>query len=247
MNRKDFLIRLGMVAGGILLAPNLIQNPVLYSHEEFEVRKLASFNLSYLERVLSTGILLMDENPSSLISLHKKISDISEKSGQMESLREELTREVIDSSRQFLKKKPSNEKFGEATRKIDEMSSEIDRLKKDVKLEFINHKRKILTVLGDDIVDFGNSSLREFYKFGRYHFLAAGYMEKTEENSFSRIGKTLGKLSQDSQFLAEASLISGIPMKKIVAFADIESQGREFSIGRDGGNKQVSAASEIFK
>jgi hypothetical protein len=80
----------------------------------------------------------------------------------------------------------------------------------------------------------GDSALKEFYKFGNYISLIDSLIRNGEASpQVQKLYKTLTNLSPDSSLISWASK-SGIPIEEIVAFADVESNGNPFAIGRNG-------------
>ncbi len=239
MNRRNFLGRTTLIVTGVTLGltftPETIKNAVLYSPEELKTIKLFSLDVPSLERIIATGKLLTTKNPASLIELHEELSKNQPATSQIESREDELAEEVLRKSKEFSKKRPTKSYFHETTQKIDEMSSELQRLRERTEIDFIRQKRSIFGVTNDRQIEVRDSDLQELYVSDRCHSLALSFIEKAEQGSpLHRLSKTLKRISKDSQFIAYASTAGGVSLRKILGFIDIESQGREFAIGRDG-------------
>ena len=237
MDRRKFLIGAGLIGASLIILNRGVNNAVLYSPEELERKELFSLNLSSLEKTIMAGELLAEQNPIFLIDLHKEMLGNLKILEQIEKMKEDISDKIIKYSNEFAKKRPSQKDFEEKTREIDELASEIYALKKGIKINLSRFKRNVFVSINDkdEVIEFGESGLKELYTFDNYLFIALSQSERSEYNpGIKRIDETLKKMSSDSSSILEASKISGIPIGKIVAFSDIESSGNEFAIGRDG-------------
>ena len=185
-----------------------------------------------LERIIATGKLLTTKNPASLIELHEELSKNQPATSQIESREDELAEEVLRKSKEFSKKRPTKSYFHETTQKIDEMSSELQRLRERTEIDFIRQKRSIFGVTNDRQIEVRDSDLQELYVSDRCHSLALSFIEKAEQGSpLHRLSKTLKRISKDSQFIAYASTAGGVSLRKILGFIDIESESLEADYG----------------
>ncbi|MEX2016881.1 MAG: transglycosylase SLT domain-containing protein [Candidatus Pacearchaeota archaeon] len=238
MNRREFLRHAGIVGAvigiGMASLPETIKNTVIYSSSDLEINELFYFDISYLERVIATETLFVSTQPQPLIRLHHYISKNLEKE-RIEYIEEMLVEKIINDSKKFSKEKPSGKDFRKATETIDEMFTELQRIRNETDIKFVNQKRNIFVVSKDESVEFGIDNLETFYSADNNYALVVSHVEEANYNSpLHRLSKTIKRISEDSEFMLNASKSSGVSLAKIVAFADIESQGRKFSVGRDG-------------
>lgn len=231
MDRRDFLRKsLVTVAGtaAMFWSPNLINDEFLYFPKE-----LFSTDLYSLEKIIMAGKILTEENPESLINLYNEVNQKPHINIETERIKSEIKEILINKIRQFSRKTPSREKVCEARDEIDQKYQKIKQIKEDEKITFVNFKREIFVSSQEDLLKPGDSALKEFYKFDNYISLLDSLIRNGEAN-LRVLYMTLVNLSPNSLLISEASNISGIPMEEIVAFANLESTGRPFAIGRDG-------------
>lgn len=233
MDRRDFLKKTLVTAAGVAVTfglPNLINDEVLYSPKE-----LFSTDLYSLEKIIMTGKILTEENPESLINLYSELNQKPHIDIETERIKGEIKELLISKIRQFSRETPSKEKVDEARDEIDQKYQKIRQIKEDEKITFVDFKREIFVSSQEDLLKPGDSALKEFYKFDNYISLLDSLIRNGEaELSVRVLYMTLVNLSPNSLLISEASNISGIPIEEIVAFANLESTGRPFAIGRDG-------------
>lgn len=233
MDRRDFLKKSLVTAAGIAVtfgSPDLINDAVLYSPEE-----LFSTDLYSLEKIIMAGKILAEENPESLINLYNELNQKPRIDIETKRINGEIKEILIGKIRQFSRKTPSKEKVYEARDEIDQKYQEIRKIKEDEKITFVDFKREIFVSSQEGLLKTGNSALDEFYRFGNYFSLLDSLIRNGEVDLSVRVlYTTLVNLSPNSLLISEASNISGIPIEEIVAFANLESTGRPFAVGRDG-------------
>mgnify|MGYP001558537909 FL=1 len=87
-------------------------------------------------------------------------------------------------------------------------------------------------VTSNNFSEFNNQSLKEYSELEVYSAKINELSKIFPE--LLRMRKTMTNISSDTSFIRQASKISKIPVEEIVTFADLESNGYEFAIGRDG-------------
>lgn len=242
MEKREFLKKIllfgGVIGTGLISIPEIIENEVIYNPKKMKKKELFSTNLSSLEKTIMTGNLLKENEAKEMVDFHSKILKKTEINKKTEEIREKIIEIILHNSRKFSKRKPSKERMKELGEEIDLLSYNIDSIKKDEIIDFIGFDRNAFVKINGNMLEFGNSNLREFYQLNNYSCITESAV-KEEKN---REGKpvlwssfnTLKKLAPDASFILNASNISKIPVEEIIAWANIESEGREFAIGREG-------------
>lgn len=242
MDRRKFLEKTLIIGGGIGLGvistPYTIENATISKSKELEMKELLSTDILSLEKAVMTSNLLREEPVKNITDFHNKITEKSDIESKTEKIREEIIEIVINNSKKFSRKKPSNEKLKDFCYKIDNLQYEMDKIKEGGKIKFIGFKRNTIADIGGHILEFGNANLREFYQINNHLCLTELEVKNKKDEKGNLIlnstYNTLQKIAPDALFILEASKISKIPIEEIVAFANVESEGREFAIGKEG-------------
>ena len=238
MNRRNFLIKtIPIMAGitGLFLTTNPIKDAILYSPEELKKIILFSTNSHSLEKMIMMGTLLTEESPKLIIDIHKETNQNLSIDFEIKRLEEDITELSIEKIMQFSKKAPSDEELYETRDEIDRKYQKINELKESKNMDLVSFKRMIFLSSQRNFLELDESVLKELYQFDKYILFFDSLIKNEEINySLRKLSKTLINLSPESLFISEASKISEIPIEEIVAFANIESMGRTFAVGRGG-------------
>lgn len=233
MKRRDFL-RISLMAATGVSAVLALPDPVNDAIVSFPA-KILSTNLHSLEKIIMAGNMLTEESPESLITLHRDLNQKPNIEFETGRINEEIKRIIIRKVVQFSRKSPSKEELYGIRDEIDKKCREIRRIKENERITFIDFKGGVFISSREGFLKPGDSELKELYRFGDCISLLDSLARNMETDSpFQRLYQTLTNLSPDSSFISEAAKISGVPIEEIVAFANIESVGRPFAIGRDG-------------
>lgn len=232
MDRRNFIIKTSLgIAGGIIGTPSIIKNSVNYSKEELKQVEILTTNLPSLEKRIMIGNLFLNEELGSLTTIHQKVLENTELNKKIDKVTESIVEFILKKSHDFSKKKSSSKILKKVREELQNRRNYLETIKNFERIKFANFRRDIL-VSSRNFEEFNKDSLKEYNKFNDY-FLKIENLSNEYPN-IRKIQETLFNLSSDVLFIKKASKISKIPIEDIIAFANLESNGNEFEIGRDG-------------
>ncbi len=235
MKRRDFIIKtiLGTIGTGLGLIsiPSPIENAINYSKAEIIQKEIINISLQSLEKRIMISNLLLDKNLDYLPDLHKNVFNNSDLNNRINDTKEYLAELVLKKSLEFSKRKPSLKTLKRIRDELNEKMDYMERIKDFERIKFFDFRNKIM-VTSNNFSEFNNQSLKEYSELEVYSAKINELSKIFPE--LLRMRKTMTNISSDTSFIRQASKISKIPVEEIVTFADLESNGYEFAIGRDG-------------
>lgn len=235
MNRRHFLINLGLIGAGAVFVNSGIYNTMLYSKRELQMEDVLSMNLSSAEKMTMDTELIYGRKNESLTKLKDALTNNPNLLAQIAKKRDEMSGIVLKKSHDFSRKTPSRSVYRHFSEKIDSIAEELDNLKENRDLKVVNFRRGQFVLMDGELKSVESRLLKEIKDYeDSIYPLESLKSNGTDSQRIIRIYKTLERISPDASFISYASKESGIPLEEIIAFADVESVGREFAIGRNG-------------
>ena len=240
MNRRQFIATTAALSTGTLLFPNVIKNSAVFDLNSLERKSLSLYEL---ERIIMTNYLFFGEYPEMLVRWGNAAIEEPDLKHRIQCIKDDLTLISLAKIKSFSRRKPDKDETENLVRTFDEIYDEINSLKKAKKLEYIENRGKVVLLNNNSVYDI----LSRMSFFNRFNILDLNNIDDEVNNLI----RTLDRLAPEALHIKEASEIAGIPLEDVLAFAYVESRGREFAVSKNGdvGRFQLNSnvLSDIYK